>query len=681
MRRLVRSLLLLGLALAAWLVAVPARAEPAHGGRILVTLPGGARGPLVLEAGEGGWVGTLTVTNIGAEPLSVSRVSILGSDDDVRSPSHLGVHFVEGSPTSATLLPGASRDLVVSWMPDRDPRVRQAFGQVIVTSTDEEAGEVAAGFRAQLPSGLGWPGAHALSLLVLLPLLVVIAAFAARVAGRKDDPLVGRLSIGAAVAELGLALWVYARFVPELGRAQGNEGFQFVERHVWVRSIGAEWYLGVDGVSVVLIPLAAGLWIVSLVVARADRRTDGYTAALALLAASVIAAFVALDLVVLFAAWQLVLVAVVMLVGGWGGLRGEHAAAKLATYGALGSGAMLAAFVALSRASGRSFLVDGTAVAHTLSIPELARTSFAARGPIAGIPFVDAVWVLLFLAVAVMTPVVPLHGWMPEVLEEAPPGVSLMLAGIVTSLGPYLLVRVGLGAVPEGARWAGASIAALGVVSFAYGGLCAMAQRDLRRFVAYVTIAGAGATLFGVAAFTQQGLQGAVVGMFGRGLGTAMLVGALAIIDRRLSTGVLTRLGGLASEAPALASVLALGLATSLGVPCLVGFWGQLLAMLGGFGRHPVLATVMAVAIVASAAAHLRVGRMVLLGKFDEAWRRSAALQPFGGRLPDASSRELAALVPVALLALLLGFWPTPLLAATAAGARDVSATVEPGAP
>src|SRR5271165_4425810 len=131
------------------------------GGRMLVSLPDGARGPLLLAPGEGGWVGEMTITNVGGEPLVVSRVAILGDEDDVRSPSHLSVRFADGSPTSATLAPGASKDLVVAWMPDRDPRVRQAFGQVIVTSTDEEAGEVAMGFRAQLPTGLGWLGAHA----------------------------------------------------------------------------------------------------------------------------------------------------------------------------------------------------------------------------------------------------------------------------------------------------------------------------------------------------------------------------------------------------------------------------------------------------------------------------------------------------------------------------------------
>ncbi|HTQ48118.1 MAG TPA: NADH-quinone oxidoreductase subunit M [Polyangiaceae bacterium] len=667
-------------ALAVLLVCSVARAAPGmhSSGRIVLSLPGGVQGPLELAPGQGGWVGTVTVTNVGTEPLIVSRVAIRGDEDDVRSPARVAVRFAEGAATSATLAPGAAKDLVVSWMPDRDPRVRQAFGHVVVTSTDEEAGEVAMGFRVQAPTGLGWLGAHALSLLVGLPLLVVLAAGVARSTGRRDAPIVARTALAVAVVEVLLALWTYARFVPDVGRADGNDGFQFVERAVWVRSVGAEWYVGLDGVSAALVPLAAVLWLVAIVVARVDRRGDAYAASLALLASAVTAALVALDLAVLFAAWQLVLVALVMLVGGWGGARAEHAAAKIATYGALGSASLLGAFVALSRASGPTFLVDGTAAAHTLAIPELARTTFAAQAPIAGIPFVDVAWLLLFVGVAVATPVVPLHGWLPEALEEAPAGAGIMLAGVVTSLGPYLLVRVGLAAMPEGARWAGASIAALGVLSTAYAGLCAMAQHDLRRFVAYATIATGGSALLGIGAFTAQGLAGAVAALFARGLAAAMLLGVAAALAQRVRTCALDRFGGLATETPALAVLAAAGLATSLGVPCLAGFWGPLLAMLGSFARHPVLATVFAVALVATAAAHLRAARLLLLGHVDPAWRRSTYLEPFGGRLPDAAPREAAALIPLAIIALLIGLWPTPLLASMAAGARDVTETVQP---
>ncbi|HEY1690958.1 MAG TPA: NADH-quinone oxidoreductase subunit M [Polyangiaceae bacterium] len=680
-RAALSALFALALAVLLALGAAPARAATGARatGRISLSLPGGAPGPLVLTPGQGGWVGHLTVANLGAEPLIVSRVAIRGDEDDVRSPARVGVRFADGAASSATLPPGASKDVIVSWMPDRDPRVRQAFGHVVVTSTDEESGEVAMGFRAEVPTGIGWVGEHALSLVVLLPFLVVLAAGIARLVRRRDEPAVRHVAIGVSAVQLALALWAWARFVPEIGRADGNDGFQLVERFVWIRSVGAEWYLGVDGVSIALVVLAAALGLVSLVAVRPPSlRADAYHATHALLVAGILGALVALDLVVLFAALAIVFVAAVMLVGGWGGPRAEHAASKLGVYGAIGSAAMLAAFVALSRASEPTFLVDGMRALHTLSVPELARTSFASKGPILGVPFVEAVWVLLFVAVAVLTPIVPLHGWFPEALEEAPPGAAILLGGAVVALGPYVLVRVGLAGAPEGARWAGASMAALGVLSVAYGGLCAMAQRDLRRFVGYATIAGSGAAIFGLGAFSPQAIAGAVAGLFAHGLAAALLLGVAGALEDRVRTTALARVGGLGEEAPRLALLAGVGLAVSLGVPLFVGFWGQLLVLLGAFARHPVLAAVAALAVVLVAAAHLRVGRILLLGRFDPARRKTSMLEPFGGRLPDATGAELGALLPLVLLALLLGVWPTPLLSSLAVGVRDVSVAIDP---
>jgi NADH-quinone oxidoreductase subunit M len=667
--------------MALWCRSALAAPSSRPAGRIVLSLPGGGSGPLVLAPGQGGRVGTLTITNSGSEPLIISRVAILGDEDDVRSPTRLSVRFVEGAGTSATLAPGASKDVVVSWMPDRDPRVRQAFGHVVVTSTDEQAGEVALGFRTQLPTGLGWIGEHALSLLVLTPLVVPLLAGASRIAGRRDGRHVRDALIGVAFIELLLALWAYFRFVPDVGRADGNDGYQLIERCVWVRSIGAEWYLGTDGISVALVVLAAVLALVAVIVHDVNGRSDAYSSALALLVAGVMGALVALDLALLLAAWEIVLLALVMIVGGWGGARGEHSAAKLATYGAIGSTAMFALFVALSRVSGRTFLVDGTAVAHTLSIPELARTSFAAKEPILGVPFVEMAWILLIIAVAVATPIVPLHGWLTDVLEEAPAGAAILVGGVVVALGPYLLMRVGLGSMPEGARWAGSSMSALGVLGVVYGAFCAMAQRDVRGFVAYASVANAGVCLFGIGSLTPQGIAAAVAGMFAHGLGVAMLLGFASALERRVHTSELSRLGGLAVETPALGAIAGIGLAVSLGVPGLAGFWGALLSLLGGFVRHPVLALLMAAAFIASADAHMRVARRCLLGRVHAAWRRSRLLEPFGGRFPDASRRELVALVPLAVLALLLGVWPAPLLTPLAAAVRDVSAAVDPGGP
>jgi NADH-quinone oxidoreductase subunit M len=160
-----------------------------------------------------------------------------------------------------------------------------------------------------------------------------------------------------------------------------------------------------------------------------------------------------------------------------------------------------------------------------------------------------------------------------------------------------------------------------------------------------------------------------------------MLLGVAGALEKRVRTCELAKLGGLAAETPALAAATGVGLAVSLGVPALAGFWGPLLALLGGFTRHPVLAAVMALALVASAAAHLRVGRMMLLGRAHGARRGSPLLDAYGGRLPDATPGELAAFVPLAVLALLLGVWPVPLLSVIATGVRDVSTTVEPSPP
>jgi NADH-quinone oxidoreductase subunit M len=211
------------------------------------------------------------------------------------------------------------------------------------------------------------------------------------------------------------------------------------------------------------------------------------------------------------------------------------------------------------------------------------------------------------------------------------------------------------------------------VLGVAYGSLCALAQSDLRRFVAYASTASAGAWLFGIAAFTPQGMAGCVAGMFAHGLAVAILLGVAAALEERAGTSDLPRLAGLTEGAPLLGALLATGLALSLGVPGMAGFWGMLLVLLGGFARHPALSVLLASALVLSAAAHARVARQVLFARGGAA---RAAERP-SGVLADVSARELAVLVPLAALALLLGVWPVPLLSQIADGARDASAAVE----
>jgi len=654
---------------------------PGRGGRIALSAPGAGRGPLELRPGAGGWVGEFAIGNVGAEPLTVSRIALQGDADDVRSPSRLSVRFADGAATSAIVAPGASKSVVVSWTPDKSARMQQAFGHVVVTSSDEDSGEVAMGFRAQMPTSLGWVGAHVLSLLVAGPLLIVLIVAAANALRRADDPWVGHVSTGVAAIEFLLAAWAYRHFGVDIGRADGNEGFQLVERAVWIRSIASEWYVGVDGTSIALLLMTASVAFVAFLVAGAERRGGAYLAALALLCAGMVGVIVALDLLVLFAAWEAVWLALVLLVGGWGGARAQIAAAKVAVAGVVGSLALLLAFTALSHASGPTFLVDGSLVPHTLAVPELSRTAFVASPPLLGMPLVEVAWALLFLAVAIVSPVVPFHRWLPDALEQGPGSAGIVLGGAVVGLGPYLLVRVGLGAVPEGARWAGGAVATLGALSAVWASLCAMVQQDLRRFVAYTTVATSGVALYGVGALTPVGIAGGMVALVAHGLSAVLVLGCAAALEERVNTCDVGRLGALIVDAPTLRVLAAVGLGVSLGAPGLAGSWSIVLALLGGFVRYPVLAVILTFSLLASAAAHLRMGRLLLMGRADPSWRQSAQLAPFGGRLPDAAPHELLALVPMAAAAFVLGVWPSPILASMAVSARDCSVVVDPDGP
>ncbi len=620
----------------------------------------------------------------------MSRISIRGGDDDVRLPARVSVRFVDGSATSATLAAGASRDVVITWLPVDGPHALQAFGHVIVTSDDEAQGEAAMGFRANLPTGLGWVAAHELSALVVVPLLVPLWIMIRRFAGKRTAAPVRRVFAATAAAEVAIALATVERFVPGIGRADGNDGLQAIERYVWVRSLGAEYFVGVDGISVLFVLLVAMLSLVAAAIPSTARTKDTYWAALALLVSSVMLVFVAMDVVLLLTAWGLAILSLTMVVASAGTPAAERSAAKAALTGTLGTIALLMTFVALSLASGHAFLVDGTAVDHSLSIPELGRTNLTGVAPILGVPFVAWVWGFLLVAVAAMTPIVPLHGWLPDAIEGAPPGAGVLVAGVVVTLGPYVLVRVGLQAMPDGAGWASASMAALGAIQVVYGSCCALAQRHLRRFAAYATMAHAGAVVFSAGALSAKGVSGMAFGTFAHGLAMAALLGAVAAVENRRGGSDLRDLRSLAHEAPALAVLLGVSLAASLGVPGVACFWPVLLSLLAGFARHPSLALVVAAGWVASAAAHGRilralVARPVASGQGDTGGDRGGpqdALLVDERRSPThraahARGLTVVALVPLIMLSILFGLWPAPILGIGAAAASDISGAIE----
>jgi NADH:ubiquinone oxidoreductase subunit 4 (subunit M) len=357
------------------------------------------------------------------------------------------------------------------------------------------------GVVASAPLTLGWAGRHALSLLVCWPLaLALIAALFAAV-GAGTSRWLRRAAAAVLGAEWLLAFWVYREFVPGLGRVDGNDGYQLVERVVMSAPAGIEWYVGVDSTSVLLVLLAVTVGL--LATAGANDAGAPAHVALALLVSGAVGAFVALDLVVLFVEWQLTSLAVVLMASEYGASRIGSArlpALRVAVFGTLGFLSLLAAFGLLARGTGPSFLVDGSHAAHTLSVPELARTSFDAAPPIARLPFASVVWALLLAAVVFAPAATPVRGLLPDALDDAPAPAAAVIGVVAITLGPYLLVRVAFPNLPGGTLWAAPAVVALGAFEMILAAQGVVTRREARSAVSQAMIALAGACLCAVGA-------------------------------------------------------------------------------------------------------------------------------------------------------------------------------------
>jgi NADH-quinone oxidoreductase subunit M len=640
-------------------------------------------GPLALKPKDSGYAGELVITNRGDEPLQISRLAIRGDDDDVRAPAKLAARFTEGGGATATIPAHAAKKVTVTWLPDREPRMRQVFAHVVVTSNDEEAGEVAMGIKAQIPQGLPILTEHALSWITFLPLLGVLAIVFLHLAGNKNDALLRGLTLAITGAQCVLAFWLYATFNPDVTRLDGNDGFQFIEHAVWVRSFNIEYFMGVDGASMPMVLLTAIISFCGAIASYSvEKQLKGYFAMYLLLVTGMMGVFVSLDLFLFYVFWEVMLLPMYFLIGIWGGPRKEYAAIKFFLYTLVGSVFMLLAFLALYLNADRTFLVDGTTVAHTFSIPELMRVAYTGKKlTLFGLSFVKVVWVLLFVCFAIKIPMFPFHTWLPDAHVEAPTAVSVILAGVLLKMGTYGILRINFAILPEGTRWAAGAMVAFGVVNVIYGAFCAMAQDDLKRLVAYSSVSHMGFCLIGLGALTPQGIAACLVQMFSHGIITAMLFTLVGVIYDRAHTRDLRKFGGLAGEMPVYTVFVGFAFMASLGLPGLSGFWGEVLALLGAFPMYRVLTSIAATGVILTAGYHLWALQRMFFGTFRESWRQSPQLEPFGGKFPEITSREIASLAPLAALCFLLGFWPVPLFTLISGGVRDLTSLVNPPGP
>lgn len=662
-----RTLIGTVIVLTSLLVALQARAA----GLELRPVYGRAPVELVFEGSRS--TGRFLVENHGATSVTVEVRPRAGTARNPRLPPGVHATFQDGK-ARATLAPGATRSVLVRWdLPERH-RVWQFFGQVLVQRVDAggRTPPRAIGIHGRIPLTSGWLFFHLLSWILLAPLLGAAGVVAVALTGLRKPRVLLSIATGALLLELVLAFVAYANFKPWVSRWDGNQGYQFIERARLLPSLGVEYALGVDGLSLglllltVLVVLAA-----ALISARVARRSALYWVVLLILNAGLVGVFSALDLGLWLAFWAVAASAAVLLVAGWSETETRNAAARLAVV--LGFATLLvgAAFLYLSKHAGPDYLVDGSLAPRTFSLTELMHVDFVGRGlTLWRRSAVAVVWSAMFVGFGLILALAPLHGWLTSVLERAPSGPAILICAALMDVGAYGLLRLGYGVLPQGTVWAARTVSVIGVVGVYYGGLAGLVQTDLRRFVAYASLGHVGFALLAMGSLTAIGVQGCLTTIFSHGLAVTLLIGTAEVLRRRIGSSDLGRLSGLARRVPRLGVLAAVGFLVSLGMPGSSEFIGELLSIAGALPKQSPWAIAGALGFVFVALAHFRVlGKLLLAEGSEES--DPEPLAPLG-------PREIAALAPAAVLAVVLGLWPRPLLRLSDGAALDYADRVNP---
>ncbi|MBL8840170.1 MAG: NADH-quinone oxidoreductase subunit M [Planctomycetes bacterium] len=485
---------------------------------------------------------------------------------------------------------------------------------------------------------------HLLTWITLSPLLGVLAIL---FTPRDKADVIKTLAAAFTGIPLVLAVWMYVKF------DQSLPGYQLFDDFAWVEAFNIRYTVGVDGLSSPLVLLTSILMFFAVFSSwNTEKGVKGYFMLLLLLEVGVNGVFVSLDFFLFYVYWELMLLPMYFLIGIWGGPRREYAAIKFFLYTLAGSVLMLVAMIAMYLHSG------ATAAERTFSLITLAQRGqdgLFANGPMLfGMEFRHWLFLFLFIGFAIKIPVFPFHTWLPDAHVEAPTAISVVLAGILLKLGGYGLMRMNMSIFPD-VMWDGSGptawatgIAFLGMVNCVYGAFVAMAQTDMKKLVAYSSVAHMGFVLLGLAAMNQNGIAGANLQLFNHGTSSAMLFLLVGVIYDRAHHREIARFGGLASHLPMYASLAFLGIFTSLGLPGLAGFWGEALSLIGAYQHFPKIVLASTIGLIVTAAFFLMMIRKVFFGPKKEIY----------AGYPDLTLREWACLTPFGVLCILLGVAP-----------------------
>src|SRR6516162_2870655 len=429
-----------------------------------------------------------------------------------------------------------------------------------------------------------------------------------------------------------LSVWLLLRFDP-------NAGFQFVQKADWIPAYHIQYFLGVDGLSVTMVVLTALLSFLCMIASFGiEKALKGYFMLFLLLETGMLGTFVALDFFLFYVFWELMLLPMYFLIGIWGGPRREYAAIKFFLYTLLGSVLILLVMLGLY---------------YYGAAPTFDMTQLAAQSGSYSMAFQRICWIALFIAFAIKIPAFPFHTWLPDAHVDAPTAISVILAGVLLKMGTYGILRVNYAILPGASHeLAWLFLGVIGTINIVYGALCAMAQTDFKKLIAYSSISHMGYVMLGLASFTAAGINGAVLQMFNHGTITAMLFILVGVIYDRAHHREIAGFGGLAQRMPVYAGMTGFAFFAGMALPGFSAFISEVLVLIGAWQTYPLMTVFGAATAILTAGYLLWTYQRIYLGPFNEKY---AGYQ-------DLSFRESFTLVPLAVIVLVLGVYPHAIL-------------------
>ena len=484
-----------------------------------------------------------------------------------------------------------------------------------------------------------------LSLITYLPLLgAVILALAVP---RNSRQAIRTVATVCTVLTFLLSLVMLKNF------DAGTYKLQLVEYATWIPSIGVAYFMGVDGISILLVLLTTLLSVIVVVCSysQIEENEKAYYACLLFLETGMLGVFMALDFFLFYIFWEIMLVPMYFLIGIWGHGRRLYSAIKFFLYTLFGSVFMLLGILALYFFNGNPDYGTGKL---TFNIIELMNNLKVPTQPIfAGLSAQDLIFLAFFLGFAIKVPMFPFHTWLPDAHTDAPTAGSVILAGVLLKMGTYGFVRLSLPLLPEASQHMLGFVAFLAIIGIIYGALVSMAQQDMKRLIAYSSVSHMGFLMLGIFALNVEGVSGGIIQMINHGVTTGALFLLVGIIYERRHTREIAVLKGLSTTIPVFAVFFGITMFSSIGLPGLNGFVGEFLILVGMFKTSVTYAAFAVLGIILGAAYMLWLYQRTMFGTPDT---------PENQTMRDMNYREIGYMLPLVILMFWIGLYPRPYL-------------------